>query len=83
MDNDFIALMNELQASLLADEDLTVIVADTFENNDIIAEEKKASHRGSLYRSYSDAYGKSVSSPTKPEMEKASMATTSPFGLKV
>lgn len=41
MDNDFIALMNELQASLLADEDLTVIVADTFENNDIIAEEKK------------------------------------------
>lgn len=30
IDNNFIALMNELQMSLMADEDLTVIAADTF-----------------------------------------------------
>lgn len=38
VDNQFIALMNELQVSLMSDEDLTVIAADTFhkniENND-------------------------------------------------
>ena len=38
IDNQFIAFMNELQVSLMSDEDLTVIAADTFhkniENND-------------------------------------------------
>jgi hypothetical protein len=33
IDNQFIALMNELQVSLMADEDLTVIAADTFHTN--------------------------------------------------
>lgn len=33
IDNHFIALMNELQVSLMADEDLTVIAADTFHAN--------------------------------------------------
>jgi hypothetical protein len=33
IDNHFIALMNELQVSLMADEDLTVIAADTFHKN--------------------------------------------------
>jgi hypothetical protein len=33
IDNQFIALMNELQVSLMADEDLTVIAADTFHKN--------------------------------------------------
>lgn len=33
VDNQFIAYMNELQVSLMADEDLTVIAADTFHKN--------------------------------------------------
>jgi hypothetical protein len=33
IDNNFIALMNELQMSLIADEDLTVIAADAFHRN--------------------------------------------------
>lgn len=33
IDNRFIALMNELQVSLMSDEDLTVIAADTFHKN--------------------------------------------------
>mmetsp|Transcript_25548 Transcript_25548/g.41944 ORF Transcript_25548/g.41944 Transcript_25548/m.41944 type:complete len:584 (-) Transcript_25548:149-1900(-) len=33
IDNQFISLMNELQVSLMADEDLTVIAADTFHKN--------------------------------------------------
>eukprot|EP00529_Nitzschia_sp_RCC80_P015620 CAMPEP_0113445632 /NCGR_PEP_ID=MMETSP0014_2-20120614/3288_1 /TAXON_ID=2857 /ORGANISM="Nitzschia sp." /LENGTH=697 /DNA_ID=CAMNT_0000336693 /DNA_START=410 /DNA_END=2503 /DNA_ORIENTATION=+ /assembly_acc=CAM_ASM_000159 len=33
VDNQFIALMNELQVSLMADEDMTVIAADTFHKN--------------------------------------------------
>lgn len=33
VDNQFIALMNELQVSLVADEDMTVIAADTFHKN--------------------------------------------------
>jgi len=32
IDNQFIAYMNELQVSLMSDEDLTVIAADTFQN---------------------------------------------------
>ena len=42
VDNDFIALMNELQVSLIADEDLTVIVGDIFENNKVVLKEEKA-----------------------------------------
>ncbi len=43
VDNQFISLMNELQVSLLSDEDLTVIAADTFKNkrsSDMIEEIK-------------------------------------------
>jgi hypothetical protein len=69
VDNQFISLMNELQASLMADEDLTVITADTFQDkgkSDSQAEVRDNESSGHLMGQEVRSNNTEDSTPLKP-----------------
>mmetsp|Transcript_5704 Transcript_5704/g.14243 ORF Transcript_5704/g.14243 Transcript_5704/m.14243 type:complete len:452 (+) Transcript_5704:741-2096(+) len=70
IDNQFIAFMNELQVSLLSDEDLTVIAADTFhkniENNDPSGSDSTSTSKVRTRDVVASSFDKQPSEPIRP-----------------
>jgi hypothetical protein len=83
VNNQFITLMNELQASLMTDEDLTVIAADTFarvrrnDSDDEITEVRDNPSSGHPHGTEERAIGED-SSPLKPRPNIVKLPITPP-----